>query len=86
MLLFAFTSSNPQIRYPMAWFHSALDTNGWEKRWYCPYKSRAIPFPSVVGWRSLVKHLLLCRIERRPPGLNMENYPHLPLAEVSTHL
>ena len=25
-----------------------------------------------------VKHLLLCRIERRPPRLDMENYPHLP--------
>lgn len=33
-----------------------------------------------------VKHLLLCRIERRPPRLDMENYPHLPLAEVRTTL
>jgi len=31
-----------------------------------------------------VKHLLLCRIERRPPRLDLENYPHLPLAEVRT--
>jgi len=31
-----------------------------------------------------VKHLLLCRIERRPPRLDMENYPHLPMAEVRT--
>ena len=31
-----------------------------------------------------VKHLLLCRIERRPPRLDLENYPHLPLAEVHT--
>ena len=31
-----------------------------------------------------VKHLLLCRIERRPPRLELENYPHLPLAEVQT--
>ena len=31
-----------------------------------------------------VKHLLLCRIEHRPPRLDMENYPHLPLAEVRT--
>ena len=30
-----------------------------------------------------VKHLLLCRIERRPPKLEMENYPHLPHAEVA---
>ncbi len=29
-----------------------------------------------------VKHLLLCRIERRPPRLDMENYPHLPLTQV----
>ena len=31
-----------------------------------------------------VRHLLLCHIERRPPRLDMENYPHLPLAEVRT--
>ena len=31
-----------------------------------------------------VKHMLLCRIERRPPRLDLENYPHLPLAEVQT--
>lgn len=31
-----------------------------------------------------VKHLLLCRIERRPPQLDMENYPHLPSAHVRT--
>src|SRR5665811_1287798 len=31
-----------------------------------------------------VKHLLLCRIERRPPRLDMENWPHLPLARVRT--
>jgi hypothetical protein len=29
-----------------------------------------------------VRHLLLCRIERRPPRLDMQNYPHLPLAQV----
>jgi hypothetical protein len=29
-----------------------------------------------------VKHLLLCLIERRPPRLDMENYPHLPPAQV----
>jgi transposase len=29
-----------------------------------------------------VKHLLLCRIDQRPPRLDMENYPHLPLAQV----
>jgi hypothetical protein len=31
-----------------------------------------------------VRHLLLCRIERRPPRLDMENYPHLPPARVRT--
>ena len=31
-----------------------------------------------------VKHLLMCHIERRPPRLDLENYPHLPLAEVQT--
>jgi hypothetical protein len=29
-------------------------------------------------------HLLLCRIERRPPRLDMQNSPHLPLAPVRT--
>jgi len=29
-----------------------------------------------------VKHLLLCRIDQRPPRLDMENDPHLPLAQV----
>jgi hypothetical protein len=33
-----------------------------------------------------VRHLLLCRIERRPPRLDMENYPHLPMAQVRTTL
>jgi transposase len=31
-----------------------------------------------------VRHLVLCRIERRPPRLDMENWPHLPLAHVRT--
>jgi transposase len=29
-----------------------------------------------------VRHLVLCRIERRPPRLDMANWPHLPLAQV----
>jgi hypothetical protein len=37
---------------------------------------RAIAFDAV-------KHLLLCAIEQRPPKLDLENYPHLPAAEVS---
>ena len=31
-----------------------------------------------------VKHLLLCRIEQRPARLDLEHYPHLPVAEVAT--
>ena len=31
-----------------------------------------------------VKHLLLCRIEHRPPRLEMDNYPYLPSARVET--
>jgi hypothetical protein len=30
-----------------------------------------------------VKHLLLCRIEQRPARLDLENYPHLPAAQVA---
>ena len=30
-----------------------------------------------------VKHLLLCAVEKRPPKLDLENYPHLPVAEVA---
>ena len=31
-----------------------------------------------------VKHLVLCRIEGRPPRLDMELYPYLPKANVAT--
>jgi hypothetical protein len=31
-----------------------------------------------------VRHLLLCRIERRPPRLDLQNWPHLPLTSVRT--
>jgi transposase len=31
-----------------------------------------------------VKHLLLCHIERRPPRLDLDCYPHLPSAQVAT--
>ena len=37
---------------------------------------RAISFDAV-------KHLLLCAIEQRPPRLDLENYPHLPVAQVA---
>jgi hypothetical protein len=33
-----------------------------------------------------VKHLVLCRIERRPPRLNLKVYPYLPQATVATTL
>ena len=31
-----------------------------------------------------VKHLVLCRIERRPPKLDLDIYPDLPRANVAT--
>ena len=31
-----------------------------------------------------VRHLVLCRIERRPPRLDLQNWPHLPAANVRT--
>ena len=37
----------------------------------------------VMGFDA-VKHLLLCRIEKRPPKLNLEVYPHLLRARVTT--
>jgi hypothetical protein len=37
---------------------------------------RAIAFDAV-------KHLVLCAVEQRPPKLDLENYPHLPTAEVA---
>ncbi len=37
----------------------------------------------TVGFDA-VKHLLLCRIERRPPRLDMDDYPYLPRARVDT--
>ena len=37
----------------------------------------------VIGFDA-VKHLVLCRIERRPPRLNLQVYPYLPQATVAT--
>jgi len=37
----------------------------------------------VIGFDA-VKHLVLCRIERRPPRLDMSVYPYLPSANVAT--
>jgi hypothetical protein len=42
---------------------------------------QALRFPAIAF--DAVKHLLLCAIERRPPKLDLENYPHLPVAEVA---
>lgn len=37
----------------------------------------------AIGYDA-VKHLLLCRIERRPPRLDLDFYPYLPKANVET--
>ena len=37
----------------------------------------------AIGYDA-VKHLVLCRIERRPPKLNLDVYPYLPKATVQT--
>lgn len=42
---------------------------------------QALRFPAIAF--DAVKHLLLCAIEHRPPRLDLQNYPHLPLAEVA---
>jgi transposase len=42
---------------------------------------QALRFPAIAY--DAVKHLLLCALESRPPKLDLENYPHLPLAEVA---
>jgi len=39
----------------------------------------------VIGFDA-VKHLVLCRIERRPPRLDLTIYPYLPPATVATTL
>jgi transposase len=48
--------------------------------------SRAVEDALRLGTISFdaVRHLLLCRIEERPPRLDLENWPHLPLARVRT--
>ena len=37
----------------------------------------------AIGYDA-VKHLVLCRIERRPPRLDLDIYPYLPRARVET--
>jgi len=40
------------------------------------YRWQAISFDAV-------KHLLLCRLEQKPPRLDLENYSHLPTTHVA---
>ncbi len=37
----------------------------------------------AIGYDA-VKHLVLCRVERRPPRLDLDVYPYLPRAQVTT--
>jgi hypothetical protein len=37
----------------------------------------------AIGYDA-VKHLVLCRLERRPPKLDLTLYPYLPRATVAT--
>ena len=37
----------------------------------------------AIGYDA-VKHPVLCRIERRPPRLDLDVYPYLPRARVAT--
>ena len=37
----------------------------------------------AIGYDA-VKHLVLCRIEKRPPRLDLDIYPYLPKAQVET--
>ena len=37
----------------------------------------------MIGFDA-VKHLVLCRIERRPPRLDLKIYPYLPQVTVTT--
>lgn len=41
----------------------------------------ALELPAIAF--DAVKHLLLCALEHRPPKLDLQNYPHLPAAEVA---
>ena len=54
-------------------FHGATDVGAAVRE--------ALRFPAIAF--DAVKHLLLGAIECRPPKLDLENYPHLPMAEVA---
>jgi hypothetical protein len=55
-----------------------------------PLKQRDLPeaFAAALKLGTIgfdaVKHLLLCRIERRPPRLDLDVYPYLPKTRVKT--
>jgi transposase len=42
---------------------------------------QALRFPAISF--DAIKHLVLCALEQRPPRLDMDNYPHLPMPEVA---
>ncbi len=44
---------------------------------------RDAPRLGAIGYDA-VKHLVLCRVERRPPRLDLNVYPYLPRAQVTT--
>ena len=64
----------------------------WAVRWYCRY---AVSFDlhevqaaedhalalGAIGFDA-VKHLVLCRVEKRPPKFDLDVYPYLPRATV----
>jgi ribosomal protein S14 len=48
-----------------------------------PGYQRQPPIKRTISFDA-VRHLVLCRIERRSLRLDMESYPHLPMAQVKT--
>ncbi len=70
----------------------AQDSRNWKgiRTEGMPARARDIPVGSHPYVRirlgaisfDAVKHLLLCRVERRPPRLDLDCYPYLPKATV----
>ncbi len=50
---------------------------GWPTRYQDALRLGAIGFDAV-------KHLVLCRLDHRPPRLDLAQYPHLPAPRVTT--
>ncbi len=46
-------------------------------------KTRPVATATHIGYDA-VKHLVLCRVEQRPPRLDLDVYPYLPRARVTT--